>query len=394
MRTVIAFLLLANVAFFYWSQYVDRPLQRQPAPDVGGMTIVERDGGSVSTAAPVAAHADPDPESLAPGRAAAAGDAALEPVAHERAEPDPLVREPDSTRNLTVQAPKQEPAPAASEPQVAPVTTVTVEDTAEAVVSDVDTGIPRLGLPDFSTPASPGSMEMPPAPAPEAAATKSPGPVDATPDANGPGRTAPAATVAETPTTAATSPAPGPEDAAQADATEAPQVAEAEADTASNGEPAAAGSPPADSAWTCRRFGPLPDDAGEILLSALPAGVTVVSDASEEYSRDGGFFVMIPPLPNREEAQAMLQRLSAAGITDTWLFRAGDYVNGISLGLFSRETTAQRHADDLAARGFYSEVRRRQVSDTGRFVTLRLPAGIAFRQDASDVGEGVAVACP
>jgi hypothetical protein len=136
------------------------------------------------------------------------------------------------------------------------------------------------------------------------------------------------------------------------------------------------------------------DASAEALLGNLPPDASVVVDAVEDYIRDGGFFVMIPPLPTRGDAEAMLQRLAAAGIDDTWLFRTGNYVNGISLGLFTREATAQRHADDLTIRGFASEVRRRQVSATGRFITLRLPADAPVPNDLSGLGQGIPFSCP
>jgi hypothetical protein len=144
----------------------------------------------------------------------------------------------------------------------------------------------------------------------------------------------------------------------------------------------------------CLRLGPMDDPDAAVLLGNLPQDASIVIDAVEEYTRDGGFFVMIPPLPTRGEAEDMLRRLAAAGIDDTWLFRTGNSVNGISLGLFTREATAQRHADDLTLRGFASEVRRRQVSATGRFITLRLPADAPTPDDLAGVGQGIPVSCP
>jgi hypothetical protein len=144
----------------------------------------------------------------------------------------------------------------------------------------------------------------------------------------------------------------------------------------------------------CARVGPFePDDADE-LTSGLPATVTLLSDVTEEYASVDRYYVLIPPLPSRAEGYQKLKELADAGITDTWLFPSGEYRNAISLGFFSREAGAKRHAANVAGKGFNTEVKEKTsvrqrrwlllMSNDGRDLGpgLSLPAGVAAEQQA------------
>ncbi len=67
---------------------------------------------------------------------------------------------------------------------------------------------------------------------------------------------------------------------------------------------------------------------------------------------DIGYWVMIPPLANAKEAQAMLKKLRRAGFKDLWLMRKGEHANSISLGLYTEERYARRHGNDIRKKGF------------------------------------------
>ncbi len=65
-----------------------------------------------------------------------------------------------------------------------------------------------------------------------------------------------------------------------------------------------------------------------------------------------GYWAMIPAQPDVASAEAMLKRLQAAGLEDLWLIRKGELENAISLGLYTEERYARRHADKVRKLGF------------------------------------------
>ncbi len=144
----------------------------------------------------------------------------------------------------------------------------------------------------------------------------------------------------------------------------------------------------------CARVGPFEPDDADKLISGLPANVTLLSDVTEEYASVDRYYVLIPPLPSRAEGYQKLKELADAGITDTWLFPSGEYRNAISLGFFSREAGAKRHAANVAGKGFNTEVKEKTsvrqrrwlllMSNDGRDFGpgLSLPAGVAAEQQA------------
>ena len=82
------------------------------------------------------------------------------------------------------------------------------------------------------------------------------------------------------------------------------------------------------------------DEAGEAKVEARQGKEAV------------GYWVMIPAAPDVTDAEETLKRLQAAGFNDLWLIRKGERRNAISLGLYTRERYAQRHADTIRDKGF------------------------------------------
>jgi hypothetical protein len=144
----------------------------------------------------------------------------------------------------------------------------------------------------------------------------------------------------------------------------------------------------------CARVGPFETDDADKLASGLPENVTLLSDVTEEYATVDRYYVLIPQLPSRAEGYQKLKELADAGITDTWLFPSGEYRNAISLGFFSKEAGAKRHAANVAGKGFETEVKEKSsvrerrwlllMSNDGRDLgpSLSLPAGVAAEQQA------------
>lgn len=64
-------------------------------------------------------------------------------------------------------------------------------------------------------------------------------------------------------------------------------------------------------------------------------------------------WVVFPPLPSRAAAQAKLDELSAAGIQDIFIVRAGVWAHALSLGLYANDETARRRVRELEEKGVY-----------------------------------------
>ena len=58
-------------------------------------------------------------------------------------------------------------------------------------------------------------------------------------------------------------------------------------------------------------------------------------------------WVVFPPLPSRAAAQAKLAELSAVGVTDMFVVKAGTWANALSLGLYANEELARRRVREL-----------------------------------------------
>lgn len=146
----------------------------------------------------------------------------------------------------------------------------------------------------------------------------------------------------------------------------------------------------------CARIGPLAPEDAEKVLKSKPAYVSLFDDTTESTSVVTGYYVLIPPLPSRDDGRVMVKKLAAAGIKDTFLFRSGPLNNGISLGLFSRDVNAERHAKNVAAKGFDAQVRERTAVKDRRWLFLKNDAGGDWR-DSIPLPEDVKIesrACP
>ena len=77
-----------------------------------------------------------------------------------------------------------------------------------------------------------------------------------------------------------------------------------------------------------------------------------------------------------------MQELADAGVTDTWLFRTGENRNGISLGFFSRKGGAQQRAENVAKKGFDTEIREQGSVHQRRWLLLK-------NLDGEDLGQSL-----
>jgi hypothetical protein len=61
---------------------------------------------------------------------------------------------------------------------------------------------------------------------------------------------------------------------------------------------------------------------------------------------------MMPAAASREEAQATVKRIAAAGISDYYIMGQGDDANAIALGQYRNREGAERRLAALSAAGF------------------------------------------
>ncbi len=135
--------------------------------------------------------------------------------------------------------------------------------------------------------------------------------------------------------------------------------------TVSAEEPAPAEPPEASSEPICASVGVFDKRSqAELLSGRLLAQGVKTEITSEATNEQAGFWVLIPPQPDREEAIKIAKRLEAAGVDDLWRFTSGSLAHAISLGLFRDEERAQARRDKIAAMGFEPEVQPRYREKT------------------------------
>jgi cell division protein FtsN len=126
---------------------------------------------------------------------------------------------------------------------------------------------------------------------------------------------------------------------------------------------------PADAAAsaTCLRLGPFADrDAAQVAQAGLGA---LLQDASfdEQAGEAAGYRVLLPPAADRAQAQAMAERIAAAGFQDLVILNQGANANAIALGAFRNRESADRHATALRGAGFPVEVRAQGATGASRW---------------------------
>ncbi|WP_078118241.1 hypothetical protein [Thiosocius teredinicola] len=186
-------------------------------------------------------------------------------------------------------------------------------------------------------------------------------------------------------------------DVDQADAPEVTQVEEVGAGSiAEPPEPESLQPAPDAVEPVCARIGPFVAEDADKLLKSMPRFVSLIEDSSESTAVVTGYYVLIPPLPSRADGNSMVKQLADKGIKDTFLFRSGALNNGISLGLFKRESNARRHAKNVVGKGFGAEVRERKSTQERRWLVLKNEEGGEWA-DTLPLPEGVETqsrACP
>ena len=107
----------------------------------------------------------------------------------------------------------------------------------------------------------------------------------------------------------------------------------------------------------CFSVGPFADQA-----AARSAAARLGSQASRSNPREipgkaaQGYNVVLPPQADREAAQALAQRIGAAGFDDYLVVNSGAQTNGIALGRYRNREGAERRQIALRAAGFDAQL--------------------------------------
>ena len=122
---------------------------------------------------------------------------------------------------------------------------------------------------------------------------------------------------------------------------------------------APAGATPATTAAAtqCFSVGPFANDAAAIAAtSRIAAQATTVRPRHVPGQQASGYNVLLPPQPDREAAQALAQRIGAAGFDDYLVVSGGEQDNGIALGRYRSREAAERRQAALKAAGFDAQL--------------------------------------
>jgi hypothetical protein len=173
-----------------------------------------------------------------------------------------------------------------------------------------------------------------------------------------------------------------------------PRVAASVGETAAPVDAAAAEPPATDQAApqaaACFRIGPFADTAAATTLQGRLPPEAVAVQLRSEAPRTGNWSVSMPPQADRAAAQALAQRLDAAGFKDYYIIASGTAANGIALGRFGGEEAARRHQAALQAAGFAAQVQPPGGATTA-WIDLQATPGFDSRA-ASLLPAGVRIA--
>lgn len=113
--------------------------------------------------------------------------------------------------------------------------------------------------------------------------------------------------------------------------------------------PSAAAEPP-----RCIALGPFADRAAATSAQGKAGNVISQVRLREQPAASGSarFRVMLPAAANREEAQATVKRIVAAGLSDYYIISQGEDINAVALGQYRNREGAERRMAAVQAAGF------------------------------------------
>lgn len=104
----------------------------------------------------------------------------------------------------------------------------------------------------------------------------------------------------------------------------------------------------------CVALGPFADRAAATSAQGKAGSVISQVRLREQPAASGSarFRVMLPAAANREEAQATVKRIVAAGLSDYYIISQGEDINAVALGQYRNREGAERRMAAVQAAGF------------------------------------------
>jgi hypothetical protein len=122
----------------------------------------------------------------------------------------------------------------------------------------------------------------------------------------------------------------------------------------------------------CVTFGPFNDAAALAHATDWLQPQVRKLQVREASAGSRGWRVWLPPLADRDTAQATATRIAAAGFSDYYIVPTGDEANSIALGRYGNAQAAQQHAAALQAAGF--EARAEALGATVHWIDVEAAA--------------------
>ena len=114
----------------------------------------------------------------------------------------------------------------------------------------------------------------------------------------------------------------------------------------------------------CFSVGPFADElAAGAAARRIGVQATQLRPRAAAGKQASGYNVYLPPSPDRAAAQALAQRIGAAGFDDYLVVSSGDLANGIALGRYRSREGAERRQSALTAAGFAAQLQ--PIGDEG-----------------------------
>lgn len=146
---------------------------------------------------------------------------------------------------------------------------------------------------------------------------------------------------------------------APADAAPVATAPRVEAAAQPAGPPTPPATAPAPAPERCVAVGPFADEAAARSAQSRGAGVLQRMRLQQEAgsSTTTRYRVMLAPAASREAAQATVQRIVAAGLSDYYIIAQGPDANAIALGQYRNREGAERRVAAVRAAGFEPQLR-------------------------------------
>lgn len=128
-------------------------------------------------------------------------------------------------------------------------------------------------------------------------------------------------------------------------------------------------------AQQCSTVGPFPEEsAADRVSDSLSRRAQSVTKHVKQRDVNDGFVVLSERQPSVAEAQALAQRMEAAGIADLFVFGAGDNAGFVSLGVYRDEQNAIQRRRLIDEHGFRAELQARTARESEYWLDVELPA--------------------